>query len=475
MPDTPSLTPNGAPTRALALRLAPFERYALACAATVVTAAGIFAVHPQSIAHFSYFFCLWVLAVGLLHRQDSARFAFAFLINSAFIALFFVVQTAAFPDSYGTTSPDSSSWTDDSHFFTLLADELPANLLVRDQYFLYTHTFSTLIRVLTPLPIVHPMDAIFFQSGTAALLATFTRRFTLQLGGDRQLGDVVFAFTVACPFLMMNGGVVLLRDTLAAALLVYSLSCLLDRRLLLALGAVLLQLALRPGTGLILLPAYLIVFGSDLRAFARRHQAAAPLVLIGVPLVVGAGVALLWDRLVGLAPDLFAAALASGAAVDLFGREVIDDLVATENANVVFLAVQDLPFVVKLFLNGAYMFVYPFLSPRYAFASTSFDLRGITMNLLVPVYALWLNAWFIAGAITRQRALLRQVGIVAAVIVSLLLIGTYSLQTRHKTILYPLFYIVVAIGLCRATPAERRVGYWCSGLLLLLQVPFIFR
>jgi hypothetical protein len=451
------------------------ERYSLACAATVLTAVGILWVHPQSLAHFAWYFGLWTAAVALLHRAEVGRFALAFLVNSAFVAAFYVVQTAAYPDSYGTTSPVSSSWTDDSHFFSLLADEVPARLYVRDQYFLYSQTFSTLIRILTPLPIVHPMDAIFFQSGTAALLATFTRRVVLQLGGDRQLAGVVFALVVGCPFLMMNGGVILIRDTLAAALLVYTISCLLGRHWLPAAGAVVLQLAVRPGTGLILLPVVLIVFQGDILAFARRHPAAAPFALIGIPLLLVAAIVLAWDILMALAPALLSAALLSAGGVELFGREVIDDLTSTENVNVVFLSVQDLPFPIRVVLNGAYMFLYPFLSPRYAFSGEGFDLRSITLNLVFPVYAIWLNAWFIAGAISRRHVLGRERELVWAVIVGLLLIGTYSLQTRHKTVLLPLYYIVVAIGCCRATPADRRVGYWCASGLAVLQLAFSLR
>lgn len=459
---------------ARSIRTTASERYGLACLAILTTGVGIYFVNPHSIAHFVYYFFLWSAFIAIFHSEEAPCFALAFFVNSAFIAVFFVVQTNVYPDSYGTTSPLGAQ-TDDSYFFSLLANEIPANLLVRDQYFEYSHTFTTLIRILTPLPIVHPLDAIFFQSGTAALLATFTRRLALQITSDRHLADIVFAFVVVCPFLMMNGGVILIRDTFAAALLAYTLSSLLDRRYLLAIGAVLLQLAVRPGTGLILLPVILIVFLSDIRSLVRRYPVWAPVALIGIPLGLVALGATFWEELVSLAPDLFADVLLRTATVDLQGRDIFDDLVATENVNRVFLAIQDLPLPVKVVLNAAYMFLYPFLSPRIALATEYFDLRALTMNLVFPVYAIWLNAWFIAGAIGRSPVASRQRQIIAAVVVGLILIGTYSLQTRHKTILYPLYYIVVAIGLCRSSPAERRVGYWCSAMLTLFQIVFAFR
>jgi len=73
------------------------------------------------------------------------------------------------------------------------------------------------------------------------------------------------------------------------------------------------------------------------------------------------------------------------------------------------------------------------------------------------------------------RAMERQRAIVVAIVVILLLVGIYSLQTRHKTIIYPLYYLIVAVGFSNATPFARRCGYVISGSFLLLQIASALR
>lgn len=442
------------------------HRLTIALASAVITVAGILAVNPSSIDNFVWYFLFWNVAFVFLNRQDSAEFALAFLVNSAFIAIFVWVQSVGFPDSYGTTAYQSVAWTDDSYFFSLAADRVPPDLLTRPFYWEYTHAFATLIKGVTPLEILHPLDALFFQSGTAALLATSTRRLTIQLSANHQLANRVFLFLVVCPFLMMNGGVVLLRDTLAAALLAYSILAINSRQYVRAVLAIGLQLALRPGTGLLLLPAYGILYFDEVKEIVRRH-----------PLLVtcgAVGAVLLAIQLGPMVIELFESSYGE-VKIGFLGRELIADLTADPNANAIFLTIQEFPFVIRVFLNAAYIFLYPFLTLRTLGDTESLDLRNITMSVVVPIYSFWLNAWFVAGVLSPVRILERQRAIVVAILVTLVFVGTYSLQTRHKTIIYPLYYMIVAAGFSAATPFARRCGYIFSGLLLLVQIASILR
>jgi hypothetical protein len=444
----------------------PISRAPVALLAAALTILGILLVNPTSLANFVYFFLAWNAVVLVLNREDSENFAFAFTVNSAFIAIYVYIQATTYPETYGTTSWKSVSWTDDSYFFTLAADSFPPDLLSRPFYFAYTHTFSNLIRLVTPLPIHHPLDALFFQSGIAAMLSTFTARLAFQWSRDRKLADTAYLFVLVCPFLMMNGGVILIRDTFAAALLAYSLCCLNDRRYVLAAITIGWQIALRPGTGLLLMPAYLILFFPEVLAFVRRRPW---LLAIAVTAFV-----LLCVRLMPYAMDLVESRYGEPK-IGFLGRELIADLTADPDANALFLRIQELPFGVKLFVNGAYIFLYPFLTFRTIVDADQFDVRNYIMSLVVPIYAFWLNAWFVAGALSAGRALERRRAIVVTLVVVLMLVGIYSLQTRHKTIIYPLYYIVIAFGFVHATQFARRLGYVLSAVLLLLQLAAALR
>jgi hypothetical protein len=301
------------------------------------------------------------------------------------------------------------------------------------------------------------MDVIFFQSGIAALLTTFTRQFMLQLNASARSANAAYILTIICPFLLMNGGALLLRDTFSAALLIYSLSCISDRKWPLGIAAIILQIVIRPGTAIILVPCYFIIFLPNWRQF-RLKEIVSYVILFPAIVVIGV--------LAGSSIVNIPAMLGLFDHVNLDGREVISDLTADVNGNAIFLAIQNLPFALKFILNGAYMFLYPFLSWRNAFSGLALDARAILLNIVVPVEAFWLNAWFFAGTVASSRHLARKNNLVAAVLVSLLILGTYSLQTRHKTIVYPLYYILVATGLCEGTRTGKRWGYVLSGTLL---------
>lgn len=451
------MTAAGLPVSSPEVAWRPF----IALCAAVVTLTGVLLVNPSSIANFAWYFCLWNAFVFVCHRDDADYFVLAFLVNSAFVALFVVVQSTIFPDTYGTTSPLSMSWTDDSYFFTLVADSVRPELLTRASYWEYQHPFATLIRAVTPLRIDHPLDVLFFQSGTAALLATSSAKLMLQLSRDRRLADIVFVFTMICPLLMMNGGVILLRDTLSAALFVYSLCWINERRFLIAAAVIAFQVAIRPGTGIILTFAYPVIYCREIWPLIRRHPGLSMALATTIVLV---GIALIPDAL-----EYLSAHYKVGA-VNFLGREIFAELTDASAGNEFFLAVQELPFAVKVPLNAAYIFLYPFFRPDAVTHASHFDIRTFLMSIVIPVYSYWLNAWFFAGALSAKPVIDRQRAIAAAIVVILILVGTYSMQTRHKTIIYPLYYLMVAIGFAKAAPLARRTGYVLSSVLLLVQI-----
>jgi hypothetical protein len=211
---------------------------------------------------------------------------------------------------------------------------------------------------------------------------------------------------------------------------------------------------------------YAIIYFDEIKAAVRRH-----------PILVASGAVVLSVAAYQFTPvilDLLEAQFGMKG-VSFIGRELIDEMVADSNVNTLLVAIQEMPFLVRLFLNAAYIFLYPFLSIRQVIEADYFDLRNIAMSLVVPIYAFWLNAWFIGGAITSIRVIERQRAVIFALVATMLLIGSYSLQTRHKTVIYALYYIVVAIGFTSSTRFARNFGYAASGFLLLVEIAAALR
>ena len=433
--------------------------------ALAVTLTGILLVNPHSLLNFAWYFLLFLTFFFVFHRSLIPDYILGFVVNSSFISIYYIIQTAVFPESFGTSSP-FGSYTDDSFFFALSADSIPNSLLLRDNYSLYSEPFSQLIRLTSIVRIDHPMDAIFFQSGTAAILVTFLKQFTLQHTANDRTANVAYILALICPFLMMNGGVLLIRDTFSAALFIYSLACLNKSHWPLALVAILLQVIIRPGTGIILAPLYFIIYFPSVRDFSSGRVSK---LLIGLPIGL---VVVAWIALSVLDLSRYQSYLSQ---LSFSGRDTMDALNADPNANGIQVAIQNQPFLLRFLLNGAYIFLYPFLSLKAAMPNGLFDARSMVLSIIAPVEGFWLNAWFFAAAFSRKPAANNQRQVAMALLVAMLVIGTYSMQTRHKTIIYPIYYYLVAIGFVRSSSTERRVGYAISGVLIGLQIVFLAR
>ena len=63
----------------------------------------------------------------------------------------------------------------------------------------------------------------------------------------------------------------------------------------------------------------------------------------------------------------------------------------------------------------------------------------------------------------------------ALLFVLLLILSQFSVQGRHKTMLMPLFYILIAYGFVNNTKNTKIVGGILSILIFIVQIIFILR
>ncbi len=422
--------------------------------------------NQHSIVGYLYFLLVWTIFILLFDKKETIDFIIAFLYNGLFTIIYVGLETYIYPESYGTTSP-LGSWTDDSYFFSLCADSIPKGLLVREEYWLYSQFYSDLVCFVTPFKIHYPLDIVFFQSGLAAIISTYSKQYSIQCFSNEKLGRMVYYLSIFSPFLLMHGGVILIRDTFVAALFILSL-CLINRkRHFFALVAILTQFPLRIGTAFILLPLYIIIYFKDLKCFFSKH-----LTLIVITITIMISVVISKQNVIIEYFDIESLLLSKG--VSVAGREVFSDLTDTPEMNKIFLFIQQQPFVIKSILSGIYIFLYPFLNFRGIINVQGIDIRTLLLGLVYPVYLFWLNAYFFS-ALFQKYYPTRLKLLIFTIIVGFILIGIFSLQSRHKTILLPLFYIVAATGYNYSSKKNKDLGYLISAIWLITQLVLTFR
>ena len=407
----------------------------------LTTSITTFWVNYSSVIAYFYFLFFWVIFIFIFDFKELIDFTFAFVFNAFLTSIFIAVQSHIYPNSYGTTSEFTVAYTDDGYFFSLIADQIPNGLVTRYDYQVYSSFYSDLIRFCIPFKVQHPLDAVYFQSGVAAILATYTKQFTSQISKDKKLVRTVYLFCILSPFLLMHGGALLIRDTLVAGLFMLSLCCINLNRWWVVVLTIIAQFSLRPGTGFILLLFYLILYSGAIKQYLSKIKNIPQIIFIlAVSIVIASRIYFIFSE------DINNYLLQKG--VGATGRELYSDLTDDRNLNNnrVFLLIQSQPFFLKSILSGLYIFTYPFLSFSGIISSKGLDLRTLLVSFVYPIYSIWLNAWVFSIYFHTIREF-KNINILKILLVlSCIIIGVFSLQTRHKTIITPLYYILAAIG-----------------------------
>lgn len=428
------------------------------------TAALVLAINSASLVAYGYFFAVWSFFIYVFDRPQFRDFVQAFLVNGLLAAIYVLIQSHFYPEYYGCTSVNAFQ-TDDSYFFSLVADDLPLNLETRAGYFMYEYPFTNFIRFIIPFSIRHPLDVLFFMSGVAGLICVYTQQLTVQFTGSRDAGYSAYLLCQFCPLFLMNGGAVFVRDTCAAALFIASLCFIVRARIVSLACCLALQFYLRPGTAIISLPLYVILFLPDIAKLSKSIKSRTrvmPLILMVVAISIAYYIYQeeLWQHLE-----------MNQVNVNELQREGIDELFEQVGRGA-FMWVLSQPLEFRLPLSMAYMYLQPFLAFSNINSPFGFDTRLLLNNVAYPVWFAFVNAWVFASLFVKGPSRPAVRATAAAFLMGCFLIGVFSLESRHKVMIQPLFYVMAATGLHLAPEKAKSIGYGCSALWLVAEVAY---
>lgn len=424
----------------------------------------VVSTHPTSLKGLFYFTALWSVVFLLLERRSFSRFLTAFAINCIFAACYVFIQSHASPGSYGTTTPGGSQ-TDDSYFFSLAADVVPSDMETRPGYEEYRSGFSTILKVITPFRVDHPLDLVFFMSGVAGLLCVYARQYALDITGDARVGRLTYWLCLLSPMFLMNGGAVLVRDTFVAALFMLSLCSLSRRQYVRVAVCTLLQFYLRPGTALILLVLHGVLLLPDLMGVVRRRKISYKLAICLLAGVLALASIAVWHSvLTGLLNE-------NQVQIGSLSRGGLDEYIQGGGRGT-FAMIQRSALYLKVPLSMAFIWLGPFYHPAEIFAPRGFDARALLLTVLYPLWIVGPNAW--VWALCLARPPLKQASVLLAFALACAMIGLISLESRHRTIVQPLYYVLAASGFYLAPPRARFVGYCLSAAWLAVQIAYFY-
>jgi len=442
-----------------------YGRLAILGVGLVLEATIVASVHWQSVFHFLFFFVATLLIYRALVEGDLWEPAAVYVVYSAWVLVLYGGQWLTLPEYYGF-SGGLGVGTDDSFYYSLVAQTLPAGFPTRPGFWERYKTFAQLLTTITPGPIHHPFDVIFANAFAATFIPIFTRRLAVTLTGQTRVGRLAFILALICPFTIAMSAV-LIRDGWTAALFTGGALFVLRSQALRAAVLGSLLLFLRLGSGLLwlgfILPLTALLHLGRKRAAGRKA------------LAVGSGVLLLVAMTVVLYPVVAGYLSATGLSENLFLRQQLVETFTNEYSEGALVGrIYALPIGPRLVTGFLYYLAVPFVSPHDVIVSGTFVPRALLLLVFATLFLVYIK-FFLQGAFEMMRhkdpvLLVTVLGLLFL----LLVLSQLSIQIRHKVMVMPLIYVVTAFGVYNHSAGGRLLGTAGAAVLVLTNLARLF-
>lgn len=421
----------------------------------------LFWVNPPSVFSFAAMFGLVLLLHQAADTDKKYYGLLLFQVYCVFALLLHQANISVYGQIFGFLGVGGLS-ADDSYYFyhatPALPDEYP-NLLIYPTD--VAHPFSQFLRIFTyPLYFftgqLHLIDAVLINVVVLSLIPTFTAKTALLLTEDAKVARTAYLLTAICP-LLLGHGLVLLRDTWAALLIIASIYFFLQKNFLRFGLLAALLFFLRPTSGVLL-----IILISTYAFFSprqRQHPIIRFLLLYFTVAFAVIGFIVIYptlERLFGSVEFL----IESTFFRTTFVQQFLGTQVTASGGVSPFLTISEQPFFIRIPLGFAFFLFGPYFSPADWTAEGNvrphLAVVGGFAVLMILFYARYFTAAIVKIVAVRHISLrITALGF----LLSILLLSQLSTQLRHKTWVMPLFYILVAYGYHHGSRSGRILGW----------------
>lgn len=411
------------------------SKFVLSILAIFVEVAVILVINAASVFNYLYYFLLTIIVYRLLVRKRGLEPLSLYAFYSLLIIGLYLLQYWCIPEYLGF-SGTLGFGTDDSRYFWQIADSLPPNFPV-PPYFSPPLPYCMLVKFVTVLPIHHPLDALFFNALGAVFIPVFTREVAFMLTGQRRAAETAFKLVMWCPFILLNS-LVLIREGWVTALSIGAIYFLLKKRYLSMLALTALTFYLRIGSGLLLLVGLFSFI--VLQVIRRRTSVANKFLYVCGVAVIGVLVVL------PLSPTIHSYWSRKGSLGNLFRENFFESFVTRHNPDAQLVKLYRHGLWARILFGVPYFLSAPFFSLDVLVHNGMWIPRGFLRNIFAVAFVFYFGR-LVQGILKAWQDKNLSIKVITAVFfASILIISQLSLQIRHKTMLMPLLYIVVAYG-----------------------------
>jgi hypothetical protein len=423
-------------------------------------------VNAASVSGYFYYLVLTVILYRLVIGKRGMEPVFLYVIYSLLVISVYLFQYWSLPEYLGLSGPFGIG-TDDTRYYWEVADALPPNFPSLPFYDIVKTNYSKFIRFVTVFPVSHPFDVLFFNALAAVFVPVFTREVAFILTGQRRVAQTAFRLVAICPFVLSNS-LILIRDGWAATLCIGAVYFLLKKRYLFVVALTALLFYLRVGSGLLSL--IVAFFFTVLQVIRSRTGSIEKFFYVCGIGVVGVLVALALFQMVY-------SYMEQKAVLEnlLFRVFFFEEYVARYNPNSELVKIYRHGFLARILLGVPYFLSTPFFSWDAFRIDGVWIPRGFLINLFAVAFVFYFGGLIQGIFKAWQNKDLGMKTTTIAFLVSILAISQLSLQLRHKTMLMPLFYIIVAYGYHNRNSLGTIFGRMGMAALVAIQVFVLLR
>jgi hypothetical protein len=427
---------------------------ALALILTVLTAemAFVASINLESALAFAGYLgatvVVYRLLMGELRLEAIGLYAFY-----AFLTLvIYEVQLAEAPMYLGFSGKEGAFGTDDTYFFSLLAERVPYEMDLRIYYAGYDHPYTHFLSAVKFYKIYHLFDIIWINLVPVVLLPVLTRALAYSLTDNENVARGAFFLMAICPFTLSNS-LILIRDGWSAMLFVGAVYYFYELKIgrMAILAALLFYLRVASGLQLVMVLGIvsLVFYFRAERKWVRRS-------ILGGLSLTGAAVAYGSFYLLTVVTPV---QTISGV-FDLFFREDFLSFFRENAPDSFLLQLYELPTYIRLPASFAFFLVMPILPVEELFWEDVFVIRGF-MFCLYSIIFLFAFKYLLAAvydSLFSGRCEWPIVLVVISFLMLILALSQVSMQVRHKVMAMPLQYIIASYGFYEGGSTGRLLG-----------------
>jgi len=384
---------------------------------------------------------------------------YVFLVLLVFHLLNFIIpQYKGFTGEWGIGG-------DDLYFFDQVAGFNPVyNHEARPGSYSNLHNFSRFLKIFTWLiPYkLHHIDMLIFNILPLVFIPHFLLKVANKLFKEEKCLNLLFIVSAICPFTMMNG-LIVLRDAWVAFFFIMFIWGCLEKKIILSLSVLGLIWFLRSQALplVILLTAIILVFyyvdNNDYlklktEYLTQKKQKRIILILLAILILIS----------ILLSIFSFRSEFVTGF--------LTEDNLITKRSSVYF-QIFSSPWYIRLPLGVLFFWGAPFITLKNMFVLNTFILRGVFEQLFGILFIFYIPVYFQSFfSLFHRNKLWINFGLHLAYMAGIVILSQMSIQVRHKTMIMPLFYLILYSGFINKSIIGRIIGIIVSIILLFITI-----